>query len=665
MKKLENYCFVVASIIIAFFFLSLFGGIVVQAVTAENLRQLVSPGLVISPDNMAYADPGATLTYTHQLTNTAATADTITLTVSSSAGFSAQVMPPTVALTGGASVTVTVTVTVATGVMSGTQGITMVTAVSGNDNTVSATAVNTTTVNLLPGLLAWPPAQEQVAMPASNAQYTYAITNTGNWTDTYYLSLTSSQGYTASVNVPSLTLAPGVADWLTVTVSVPADAEADTMDQTVLTLQSGNVPILTRSVTSTTHVGAIAGIAISPNNQGSAFPGQTAVYTHTVRNLGNRTETVSLTATSSQGWPVIVQPNTLTLARNSSGVVTVTLSVPPAAASGISDTTTVTATISGSSATVTNITTVRYHHLFLPLVLRPAEWTRVGDWPADRVALSLAVCPSNESRMIAGGLGANARVWVLQGTTWSDAQGNNAPPIGYSVTAVVMNQSCDTVYIGLYDQGVWQGVHNGGAWTWSRLGGDEVKLVRTLALAGDQLFAGGEFGIRYWQNNNWQETNITAGNLVMYISAAQPDTSATSLYAVQWQSSQIYRAIGTLPTLWGVLPLPALPDNLTRVVFGTTENVRFVGTNERSFQLVNNSWQQINVQAGLRAAVIEGDSAYLGFSLSAGVYKLQGGALTPINAGWSTNPQFVYVLTLAEGQLYAATTTGVWVYQRP
>lgn len=180
------------------------------------------------------------------------------------------------------------------------------------------------------------------------------------------------------------------------------------------------------------------------------------------------------------------------------------------------------------------------------------------------------------------------------------------------------------------------------------------------------LFAGGEFGIRFWGSNAWQLTNgVETPQPVMHIFAANPADNNSTLYATQWLNGKIYRALGGSPSLWSLLPLPDLPDTLARVVFGTSTNVMFVGTQSASYQLVSGNWVSIDVPAGLRSAVINGDTAYLGYSLNSGVYKLQGNSLTPIYAGWSTKPDYVYGLALVGGQLYAATTTGVWVYQQP
>lgn len=772
MNTFKNLKFLFVAALSAVILLGLFlSAVMAQSMTGNSILGSLDAGLTLAPDNAANADPGATVHYTHTLINVGDMPDVVTITVSSSPGFTAIVEPEMVPLDIGNSVIVTATVTVTSGMPAGTEGVTIITAISGNDSLISATATNTTTVNALygmaispgsirsadPGALVayWhtitntgnttdtitlfvesdsgfvvdfeqpsplaqassvlvtvtlavpedtpayttdimtvtatssnsslvtasatntttvnlvanvllnPGAQSQNASPGSLVPHPYMITNAGNFTDTYTLTADSSQGYGITLSANQLMLGPSTSENVTVTVAIPLDAEAGTTDETVLVVVSGNDPSLTAVVTSTTHVSLVSIVTIIPDNEGFIAPGQTVLYTHTVTNHSNRTETVLLTAISSREWAVIVQPTNLTLNRDASGIVTVTISVPFTALEGMSDTTVVTATLaSGHNDAAYNVTTVRRHYLYLPVVTQPANWEPVGDnWPAEVAALSFAICPTDNTKIVAGGLGANAKVWALDGTSWIPAED---VPGGFSVAAVVMNHTCDKVYVSLYDKGIWQGVWSGANWTWSQMGGDEVKLVRTLALAGDRLFAGGEFGIRYWESNAWQGTSgVDTAQPVMHISAGDPTDANSLLYAVQWQNSKIYYAPGNVPSAWNLLPLPDLPDALTRAVFGTSETVRFVGTNNSSYQLVNNNWAQISIPAGLRSAVIDGDTAYLGYNLNTGVYKLQGGVLTPVDAGWSTKPEFVYVLALAEGQLYAATTTGVWVYQRP
>lgn len=637
--------------------------LIVSATNTTTVKTV--PGIAITPGSMHNVDPGQSAIYTHIITNTGNAPDNITLSKNSSQGFITTINPAMILLAQGENAIITVTVTPPANTLAGLVDATAVTATSGIDNALSVSATNTTTINLVAGLAVEPDRQSQNANPDSQVTYSYAITNTGNSADTYAFTTSSNQGYEVNLSANQLSLLVNANGVLTLTLAIPADAAANTIDETILTIASGNNPALTTPVTSVTEINSISGLLINPNNSGWAYPGETVVYTHTVTNTGNRTETVSLAAGSDQDWVTEVQPNSLILPRNVSRVVTLTVAIPTGVVEGVIDTTVITASIGQQpKATANNATTIRYRKTFLPVAVRPANWEMVGNnWSAGEASLSFAVCSTDRNKIIAGGFGSGAKVWILNGTSWAAAAN---VPTGFNVTAVVMNQACDKAYVSLYDQGIWQGLRNGTTWTWTQLGGSEVKLARTLALAGDMLFAGGEFGIRFWGSNAWQFTNgVETAQPVMHIFAANPADNNSTLYATQWLNGKIYRALGGSPSLWSLLPLPDLPDTLARVVLGTSTNVMFVGTQSASYQLVGGNWVSIAVPAGLRSAVINGDTAYLGYSLNSGVYKLQGNSLTPIDAGWSSKPDYVYGLALVGGQLYAATTTGVWVYQQP
>lgn len=399
---------------------------------------------------------------------------------------------------------------------------------------------------------------------------------------------------------------------------------------------------------------------LTPGVSKTAYPGAVVPYTHTLTNTGDA-GVFTITVNSSQGWDVISQTNPipLELNNNETGLITVTVSIPFDAAENDQDELVVTVQSTNEMATVTNTTTVSYYKVYLPAVMNPARWEKVGgNWPSNVTGRSLAVCTTNPDIIIAGTI--DNGVWVFNGTSWE----TTTIPTGFSVAGLAMNQACDRTYASLYNGGVWQGQRSGNTWSWSQIGGSEVLLARSLALAGDRPFAAGDFGIRYWDGNTWQTTSGIIGSLpIMYISAADPTDSNSTLYAVQWQVNKVYQGSGNTPT-WTQLP-QTVPNNEMRVVFGNASEPRFVGTQSGSYQMSSNIWQALSVSAGLRAGVITDTTAYLGYTNYAGIYKVKGSILTPLNAGWNKPPEFIYDLVLADGKLYAATTLGVWAFSQP
>ena len=108
-----------------------------------------SLGVALFSDEAATATPGEVVTYTHTLSNSGSLTDTYTLSYTSSEGWTANLGGP---LTVGPGVTVEVVVVlfVPTGTISGTVDTLTVTATSQTDTAISASVVNTTTVEVAP-----------------------------------------------------------------------------------------------------------------------------------------------------------------------------------------------------------------------------------------------------------------------------------------------------------------------------------------------------------------------------------------------------------------------------------------------------------------------------------------------------------------------------------
>ena len=129
-------------------------------------------------------------------------------------------------------------------------------------------------------------------------------------------------------------------------------------------------------------VGQVRAFTFEPDHTGIALPGTTLYYTHILSNTGNVSDTFSLTWTTSQEWATdvvvkmdgstVMLPATLQVGEFAE--VQVTVQVPLAEISGwMTDTTVVTATsitLPLVYETVTDVTKVAEHAVFLPLVMR-------------------------------------------------------------------------------------------------------------------------------------------------------------------------------------------------------------------------------------------------------------------------------------------------------
>ena len=129
----------------------------------------------------------------------------------------------------------------------------------------------------------------------------------------------------------------------------------------------------------TTTVLQLGAVAVAPDNSSNADPGDTVYYAHTVTNLGNGTDTIDLTLSSSQGLTVQfyedadgsgtltggdtalgATPSTPALAADGTYDILVEVVVPVGTAGGTVDVTTVTATsqFDGAVDTAADTTTV-------------------------------------------------------------------------------------------------------------------------------------------------------------------------------------------------------------------------------------------------------------------------------------------------------------------
>ena len=79
---------------------------------------------------------------------------------------------------------------------------------------------------------------------------------------------------------------------VTITVSVPPNEAAGVVDvATVTAASSASAGSTSDTATDTTTVAQLAGLELSPDNQGSGAGGTDVVYGHTVENTGNGTDT--------------------------------------------------------------------------------------------------------------------------------------------------------------------------------------------------------------------------------------------------------------------------------------------------------------------------------------------------------------------------------------
>jgi uncharacterized membrane protein len=187
------------------------------------------------------------------------------------------------------------------------------------------------------------PDQSSGLEPGTFVTYIHTLTNTGNYTDTFDLSFTSSQGWAEVSPTLPITLPSGGKATVEVTVRVPAGTGLGTVDVTVVTATSRADPGVSSSATDVTTVGYVGGVILEPDRSSTARPDTVASYVHTLTNNGNGSDTFDIAHVSSQGWTVSYD-TPIVLDSKQTAQVAVSIMVPAGVPSGVVDETVITAT---------------------------------------------------------------------------------------------------------------------------------------------------------------------------------------------------------------------------------------------------------------------------------------------------------------------------------
>jgi uncharacterized membrane protein len=247
--------------------------------------------------------------------------------------------------------------------------VTTITATSRLRSAVYDTAVDTTTVGLAPGVQ-FVPDRSGSTLPGAIITCTHTLTNTGDGPDDFALTHCNSHGWTVTYDTP-IAMGYGQTTQLVITITVPSGILSGTINTTRITATSSFSSGISASVLDTTTIERVYGVTLDPDHSQGIADGTNAVYTHTLTNAGNYTDTFALTKISSQGWTVTLLPTgPVQLAGGGSTTVVVTVTVP-AGTGGLSDVTVITATSQGQGSVMDTATDTTNVNLNLLVILEP------------------------------------------------------------------------------------------------------------------------------------------------------------------------------------------------------------------------------------------------------------------------------------------------------
>jgi hypothetical protein len=216
---------------------------------------------------------------------------------------------------------------------------------------------------------------ELAGLPGSVVTFDLRVKNEGNIPDTFALSFADNEWSVAVSVTETAAVNPGAWVDFTATVTIPSGAMKDDWDSVTILAESLGDGTKVDSVVLTTSTLALYGVRLEPETDEQAgLPNHLVAYTLTLTNTGNAVDSFDVTHAGSNWTVYIPDVPVEDLEPGQYVEVIVYVLIPGNAQSGATDNLVVTAASHNKPELLTSstlITTVEWHRIFLPLVLKP------------------------------------------------------------------------------------------------------------------------------------------------------------------------------------------------------------------------------------------------------------------------------------------------------
>ncbi len=290
-----------------------------------------------------------------------------------------------------------------------------------------------------------PAAAAQSGLPGTPVTYTFTVTNTGQETDTFTVTLSPGLWGTTALQTVG-PLAAGASAPLPVRVDIPLDAACGAVDTITLTLTSQGNPARAASAAITTSAMTVRGVRVDVTpSQLAGDPGATVQTSLWVTNTGNCVDTFALSATGA--WPSVVPVTTGALTIGAGVSLPITVTVPASALAGDAAATTVKGTSQANAAVSATAVVTTTANAVYGVALSP-QMAMVSAEPGETAAYTLTL--SNTGNI------ADTYTLVVEGAAWTTMLAPQAasldPGKALTVTAmvtvpVVTTVSLDTAHV--------------------------------------------------------------------------------------------------------------------------------------------------------------------------------------------------------------------------